>query len=110
MHSPIVVAMERYFSHPKLMVGEYSKRGRSPHVNSPKRFTKASRLLSLSIDEPIKVMDPFLFMTDDTDETIKKTGLRQMLVLQDKSNSGLRGTNRCTFGIRFTSMAQKQSD
>jgi hypothetical protein len=32
-------------------------------------------------------------MTDDTEETIKKTGLRQIQVLQDDSNTGLRGTN-----------------
>ncbi|KAJ3533204.1 hypothetical protein NMY22_g7437 [Coprinellus aureogranulatus] len=39
-------------------------------------------------------MDPFLFMTDDTEESIKKTGLRQFQVLRDDSNNGLRGTNR----------------
>lgn len=39
-------------------------------------------------------MDPFLFLTDDTEETIKNTGLRQIRVLQDDSNSGLRGTNK----------------
>ena len=39
-------------------------------------------------------MDPFIFLTDDTEETIKKTGLRQVHVLRDNANNGLRGTNR----------------
>jgi hypothetical protein len=46
----------------------------------------------------MRVMDPFLFMTDDTEETIKKTGLRQVQILRDESNTGLRGTNKRTLG------------
>ena len=41
-------------------------------------------------------MDPFLFLTDDTEETIKKAGLRQIRVLEDDSNTGLQGTNKRT--------------
>ncbi|KAJ3533869.1 hypothetical protein NMY22_g7154 [Coprinellus aureogranulatus] len=63
--------LERYFSHPSLMTGKYPKR-----------------------DIPLKVTNPFLFLTDDTEETIKKAGLRQMHILRDKSNTGLRGTNK----------------
>lgn len=50
-------------------------------------------------DEPIRVMDPFLFMTDDTEETMKRTGLRQVQILSDDSNTGLRGTNKRTSAI-----------
>ncbi|KAJ3512235.1 hypothetical protein NMY22_g15392 [Coprinellus aureogranulatus] len=66
-----ILRLERYFSHPKLITKEYEKR-----------------------DKPVKTLNPFVFITDDTEETIKRTGLRQVEVLKDNSNTGLRGTNR----------------
>ncbi|KAJ3528942.1 hypothetical protein NMY22_g9200 [Coprinellus aureogranulatus] len=65
------VALEKYFSHPKLLTKLYGKR-----------------------DKPLRVTDPFTFVTGDTEETIKRTGLRQMHILRDQSNTGLRGTNK----------------
>ncbi|TEB31010.1 hypothetical protein FA13DRAFT_1791738 [Coprinellus micaceus] len=65
------VRLERYFGHPKLMIVESYKR-----------------------DKPVRVMDPFVFITGDTEETIKRTGLRQVHVLRDDSNTGIRGTNK----------------
>ncbi|KAJ3504873.1 hypothetical protein NMY22_g17774 [Coprinellus aureogranulatus] len=49
---------------------------------------------SVRLDKPVKVMDPFTFVTGDTEEMIKRTGLRQMHILRDDSNTGLRGTNK----------------
>ncbi|KAJ3531239.1 hypothetical protein NMY22_g8243 [Coprinellus aureogranulatus] len=67
------VKLERFFSHPKLMTAEYGRR-----------------------DKPVKTLNPFIFITDDTEDSIKRTGLRQVEVLKDDSNTGLRGTNRRT--------------
>lgn len=39
-------------------------------------------------------MDPFLFVTDDTEETAKRAGLRQVHILRDEADSGLRGTRQ----------------
>ena len=47
-----------------------------------------------STEKPIGTTDPFIFLTDDTEESIKRTGFRQIEVLRDDSNTGLRGTNR----------------
>ncbi|TEB18470.1 hypothetical protein FA13DRAFT_1719867 [Coprinellus micaceus] len=71
------VPLERYFGHPNLITGEYSKR----------------EILTANEDVPIRIMDPFLFMTDDTEETIKRAGLKQIQTLRDDSNA-LRGTNQ----------------
>ena len=52
--------------------------------------------LTLFIEKRVRTMDPFIFMTNDTEEMIKKTGFRQIQILRDDSNTGLRGTNRRT--------------
>ncbi|KAF6745693.1 hypothetical protein DFP72DRAFT_856101, partial [Ephemerocybe angulata] len=50
-------------------------------------------------DKPLDTLDPFLFTTDDTEETIKHCGLRQVRILRDSESSTadittLRGTNK----------------
>lgn len=60
---------------------------------------------SLLTEKRVKVMNPFIFLTDDTEETMKRTGFRQIQVLADESNTGLRGTNRRTW-LTFTSLPE----
>ncbi|KAJ3517091.1 hypothetical protein NMY22_g14041 [Coprinellus aureogranulatus] len=67
----VIVNLERYFGHPKLILMEYKKR-----------------------EKPLAVVNPFIFLTGETENTIKETGLRQMHILRDDSNNGLRGTNQ----------------
>ena len=57
--------------------------------------------------KPVVVMDPFTFITGDTEETIRKTGLRQIRVLTEAdSSTALRGTNRRTCILTLTSSPQ----
>ncbi|KAJ3523299.1 hypothetical protein NMY22_g11501 [Coprinellus aureogranulatus] len=70
-HCGYLVRLERYFGHPKLVTIEYRER-----------------------EKPVATLNPFTFLTDDTEETIKRTGLRQIRVLREDANTGLRGSNR----------------
>ncbi|KAJ3524984.1 hypothetical protein NMY22_g10764 [Coprinellus aureogranulatus] len=68
------VIVEHFFTHFSLPVKEYPKRA-----------------------EPLKVADPFLFMTDDTEETAARSGLRQIIILGENDNNGLRGSRKCEY-------------
>ncbi|KAJ3500390.1 hypothetical protein NMY22_g19276 [Coprinellus aureogranulatus] len=63
------VPLEPFYSHPSLLVKTYPERG-----------------------IPLLHMSPLYFTTGDTPETLKMAGLRQIQVLRDDSNTGLRGT------------------
>ncbi|KAF6751501.1 hypothetical protein DFP72DRAFT_1071182 [Ephemerocybe angulata] len=65
------VNLEPYFAHPSLMEKEHYRR----------------------VPLTVATKDPFLFFTDDTEETIQRTGLRQVQVLRENDNNCLRGTN-----------------
>ncbi|KAJ3534491.1 hypothetical protein NMY22_g6901 [Coprinellus aureogranulatus] len=65
------VKLEMFFGHPNLVVAESYRR-----------------------QKPISVINPFAFLTDDTEETIKRTGLQQVQILGDNNSNALRGTNR----------------
>lgn len=45
-----------------------------------------------SPDEPLKTLDPFHFVTDDTEESAKRAGLRQVQILRDDGDNCLRGS------------------
>ncbi|KAF6741165.1 hypothetical protein DFP72DRAFT_1084752 [Ephemerocybe angulata] len=64
------VLLEPFYAHPSTLVKAYLKR-----------------------DTPIVSTDPFLFMTDDTPETMERCGLRQVQILSDGTNT-LRGSKR----------------
>ncbi|KAJ3550551.1 hypothetical protein NMY22_g399 [Coprinellus aureogranulatus] len=63
------VPLEPFYSHPSLLVKAYPER-----------------------EKPLLFMSPLYFTTGDTPETAKMAGLRQIQVLRDDSNTGLRGT------------------
>ena len=81
--------LERYFGHPQLMMIEYRKRGQCWG-----RIHSNIRTHATLSDKPVIVMNPFLFITGDTEETIERTGFRQVQIVGDDNNNGVRGTNQ----------------
>ena len=56
-----------------------------------------TRQLQIPTEEPLRFTDPFLFMTDDTEETVRYSGLRQILILGENDNNALHGSRKRTF-------------
>ncbi|KAJ3539560.1 hypothetical protein NMY22_g4685 [Coprinellus aureogranulatus] len=65
------VVLENFYVHPGLQGKVYVKR-----------------------DKPLATLDPFTFITDDTEETAKRAGLRQVRILQDEGGTALRGSRK----------------
>ncbi|KAJ3534279.1 hypothetical protein NMY22_g6996 [Coprinellus aureogranulatus] len=63
------VVLENFYAHRGLRVKAYVKR-----------------------DKPLATLDPFTFITDDTEETAKRAGLCQVRILQDEGEPVLRGS------------------
>ncbi|TEB25755.1 hypothetical protein FA13DRAFT_1796257 [Coprinellus micaceus] len=58
-------------------------------------FYRHNRLLKREYPErevPVATLDPFHFITGDTEETVKRAGLRQVQILQNDADSSLRGS------------------
>ena len=84
--------MEHFYTHPFLPEEEYVKRSK---FRLPSPTVRVFDLVSIS-EKPLTFTDPFLFMTDDTEETARYSGLRQVLILGENDDNALRGSRKRT--------------
>lgn len=83
--------LDTFYAKRRLLTREYLKRGKPPLPYRLRTSLKSGNFT----DEPVKTLDPFHFVTGDTEESAKRAGLRQVQILRDDANSSLRGSRMC---------------